>query len=129
MAAQPGWAACSVSTTGVSFGAYDSFSSTSLDSTGDISVSCDVSTLYSISLNAGGGSYLARAMAGGGHTLNYNLNTDVTRNPVWGDGSGGTVILSGSGMTANHLVYGRIPARQNAYVGSYSDIITVTLTF
>jgi spore coat protein U-like protein len=27
------------------------------------------------------------------------------------------------------LVYGRIPARQNARVGSYGDSITVTITF
>ena len=34
-------AACNVSATGVSFGAYDAFSATPLDSTGSVTVSCD----------------------------------------------------------------------------------------
>jgi len=33
------------------------------------------------------------------------------------------------GVTVNHTVYGRVPALQNVAVGSYSDNITVTLTF
>jgi spore coat protein U-like protein len=37
--------------------------------------------------------------------------------------------VSSSGSNENHSVYGRIPARQNAYVGAYADSITVTLNF
>lgn len=47
----------------------------------------------------------------------------------WGDGSPGTATVNGSGTTHTFTVYGRIPARQNAVVGSYSDTITVTITF
>lgn len=120
---------CNLSVQGVSFGNYDVFSSQSLDSTGNIGVSCDVSAPYTISLSPGSGSYTSRSMANGPHTLNYNLYTDATRTTIWGDGSGTTTTVSGSGTSANHTVYGRVPARQNAYVGSYSDSITVTLTF
>jgi len=130
MTAQQGWAAtCSLSAQGVSFGSYDVFSNVALDSTGNIDVTCDVSSSYSISLSQGGGSYALRAMANGAHRLDYNLYTDATRTTVWGDGNGNTAIVSGSGTTGNHTVYGRIPARQNAYVGGYIDTITVTLTF
>lgn len=130
MAAQPGWAAtCNVSAIGVNFGSYDTFSNQSLDSTGNITVSCDVSANYTISLSPGAGSYASRAMTSGSHTLNYNLYSDATRTTVWGDGTASTVTISGSGTTGNPPVYGRIPARQNAYVGTYSDTITVTLTF
>lgn len=128
--ASQAWAAqCSLSVQGASFGSYDVFSNQSLNSTGNIGVSCDISAAYSVSLSAGGGSYASRSMASGAHRLNYNLYTDATRTTIWGDGTGGTATVSGSGTTVNHTVYGRIPASQNAYVGSYSDTITVTLTF
>lgn len=124
------WAVqCSVNGQGVSFGGYDPFSSQSLDGTGNIAVSCDVSAPYTIALRPGNGSYSSRAMLSGAHGLNYNLFTDATRTGVWGDGTGSTATVSGSGASGNHTMYGRIPARQNAYVGSYSDIITVTVTF
>jgi len=50
---------------------------------------------------------------------------------VWGDGTSGTVTLSGvgTGITANTTVYGRIPARQNVRVGHYVDNIVVTVNF
>jgi spore coat protein U-like protein len=120
---------CNVSSPGVNFGSYDTFSNLSLDSTGNVSVICDGIIPYSISLSPGGGSYVSRAMASGGHSLNYNLYTDSTRASVWGDGTASTATINSSGTTANHTVYGRIPARQNAYVGIYSDTITITLTF
>jgi spore coat protein U-like protein len=128
--AQQAWSAqCSLSTQGVNFGSYDVFSNTSLDSTGNIAVTCDVDAAYSISLSPGGGTYASRSMVNGPHLLNYNLYTDATRAAIWGDGTGGTGIVSGSGTTANHTVYGRISARQNAYTGSYSDSITVIADF
>lgn len=131
MTAQQGWSACTVSAEAVSFGSYDVFSNQSLDSTGNISLtSCLVGIGYSISLSPGGGSYASRSMANGAHRLDYNLYTDAARTIIWGDGTGATAVVSGLWLTTVHrTVYGRIPARQNAYVGSYSDTITVTVTF
>jgi spore coat protein U-like protein len=128
--AQQAWSAtCTVNTRGVNFGSYDVFSNQNLDSTGNISVICNNATSYTIFLSPGGGSYASRSMASNVHRLSYNLYTDPSRTSVWGDGSGGTSIARRSAKTANHPVYGRIPARQNVYVGSYSDSITVTLNF
>ena len=132
MLAQQGWAVCTVSTTGVNFGSYDTFSSLNLDGAGTVTVNCDISAPYTLSLSPGGGTYLSRAMASGAHILNYNLYSNATRTTVWGDGTASTVTISGTAtasIPANQTVYGRIPAMQNAYVGSYSDSITVTLTF
>lgn len=125
------WAAqCTLSVQGVAFGAYDVFSSQSLDSTGNIAVSCDVATSYTLTISPGAGSYASRAMTNGPHRLNYNLFTDATHTTVWGDGTGGSASVAGAGgITANHTVYGRVPAGQNAYVGAYGDNLTVTLTF
>jgi len=122
-------ATCTVSASGLDFGSYDPFSNQSLDGATTISVACDVGATYSIALSPGAGSYGARAMTNGSYQLLYNLYTDATLATVWGDATGATATVGGAGTVANHTVYGRIPARQNAYVGLYSDTIVVTLTF
>jgi spore coat protein U-like protein len=123
------WAACTVSATGVAFGAYDPFSSASLDSTGNVAVTCNPSTPYTIALSPGNAAQSDRRMLSGANILAYNLFTDATRTAVWGDGTGATLTVSGSGIAGGHPIYGRIPARQNVAVGIYSDAITVTVTF
>ena len=130
MTTHQGWAAqCGLSIQGLSFGVYDTFLNVALDSVGNIQVTCDVSVPYSVAISPGGGSYALRAMASDAKRLNYNLYTNVTRTVVWGDGSGNTAMITSSANPANHTVYGRIPQMQNAFVESYSDVITVTLTF
>ena len=124
------WSAdCAVNASGMEFGSYDAFSNQSLDGAANISVTCDVGTAYSLALSPGAGSYEVRAMAFGLHRLFYNLYTDATLATVWGDGSGDTAIVAAVAPVASHTVYGRIPARQNAYVGIYADTIVVTVTF
>ena len=134
---------CSVSATPVSFGVYDPFSSSPSDTSGTITVSCTglvVSVLvsYDILLNKGihASSFLPRQMASGVNTLDYNLYTDSTRTTVWGDGTGGTSIVTDGYLlglfTVNrdYTVYGRIPASQTGvHTGDYSDTITVTVNY
>jgi spore coat protein U domain-containing protein, fimbrial subunit CupE1/2/3/6 len=122
-------AGCSVTTSGINFGDYDVFSILDDDITGTINVSCQSATSYSISLSTGSGTYAARVMTSAGNILNYNLYLDPTRLTVWGDGSAGTGTVSGSGTASSNPVFGRIPARQNVYVGTYTDVVTVTVTF
>jgi spore coat protein U-like protein len=122
-------AGCSVSTVGLNFGNYDVFSTLDDDITGTISVNCQASTSYSISLSSGTGTYSARTLLSAGNLLNYNLYLDPTRLTIWGDGSAATGTVSDTGMTGIYTVYGRIPARQNAVVGIYADIVTVTVAF
>jgi spore coat protein U-like protein len=123
--------ACTLNVTGVNFGSYDVFSSSALDTTGNIDVNCPSGVGYSMALTAGGGTQTQRVMGSGAHTLNYNLYTAANRAVVWGDATSGTVTVNGTGIgvNVNHAVYGHIPARQNVYAGSYSDIIIVELTF
>jgi spore coat protein U-like protein len=130
--ALPGLAAageCLLSVVNVSFGAYDTLSSSDSDITGSITVSCDEETIGQVSLSAGLGSFTARRMQSSTHSLFYNLYLDPTRLTLWGDGSPGTSLLSTGGTGGTYTVYGRIPARQNVTVGEYADTITVTLTF
>lgn len=127
--ALPVSANCTVTTSGVAFGSYDTFSTQPLQGAGSISVACSPAMAYTIALSPGSGSYAMRTLLSGGDTLGYNLFTDSTLTTVWGDGGGGTATVVGSGESALHTVYGRIPARQNVRAGSYSDSIVVTLTF
>lgn len=114
---------------GVAFGNYDFLSPTALDGAGGITVHCDAETPYTIALSPGYGSYEARQMRSGEHPLNYNLYTDASRTIVWGDGTFGTQTVGGSVADHMYSVYARAPAGQNPYVGTYTDNITVTLTF
>ena len=55
---------CDITVTSVSFGSYDSFVSSPLDTTGDINVTCDNSTSFTVKLNPGqnsGGSFQPEA--------------------------------------------------------------------
>lgn len=122
-------ATCSLNVQPVGFGNYDFQSSQNLDSVGHVIVTCDVSTSFSIALSPGAGSFTARTMQNGVYQLAYNLYTDATQTTVWGDGSGGSAIANGSGTNVDQVVYGSAPAGQNPYVGTYSDVITVTLSF
>jgi spore coat protein U-like protein len=125
----PSAASCTLSTSGIAFGGYDPFVSHDVDSVANISVTCDQTTSYSISLSTGSGTYDQRIMTSGLHQLLYNLYTDATLSTVWGDGTGHSATVSDTQLVATHTVYGRIPARQNAHVGAYGDTIVITLTF
>jgi spore coat protein U-like protein len=120
---------CSVSATGVDFGSYDVFSTVHSDGAGSVSVSCDAARSYSIAISSGNGSYASRWMASGAHQLAYNLYREASRSTIWGDGTGGSAVVSASGTGATHTVYGRIPSRQNVYAGNYSDNIVVIVTY
>lgn len=122
--------ACNVEAQSVAFGNYDVFDNASLDGVGNVQVSCDESSSYTISLSTGNGDYSQRQMTSAGHILIYNLYTDASRNSIWGDGTSGTTQVGGNTSgTVNHAIYGRIPARQNAHIGIYTDNIIITLNF
>ena len=129
LVASSSWAACTLSTSGIAFGGYDPFVNQHVDSAANITVTCDETTSYSIALSTGGGTYDARVMTSGLHQLMYNLYIDPTWSTVWGDGTGQSAPVSDMQTVGNYTVYGRIPARQNAYVGVYSDTIVITVTF
>jgi spore coat protein U-like protein len=124
-----GQAGCAVNAVGLNFGAYSIFETQDTSITTDVAVTCDTDTSFEIALSAGTGTFASRTLVSGANFLSYNLYVDPAHLTIWGDGSPGTATVSGSGTSRNFTVYGRIPARQNAFVGSYSDTITVTITF
>jgi spore coat protein U-like protein len=128
-ASSAGAVTCGLTLVGVVFGSYDTLSGQNVDSAGSVSVSCDAGDSYSIALSPGHGTMLARQMQGGTSLLYYNLYTDALRTIIWGDGTSGTATVSASGTGGLYTVYGRIPASQNVPAGTYTDTLTVTLTF
>ena len=123
---------CSISTTGVAFGSYDVFVGTPRTSTGTITYSCTVGLSIRIELGMGSsGTYAARTMRQASEALDYNLYRDSNYATVWGDGSGGTGVFTGTTLLApgNVTVYGRLPAGQNVSAGAYSDTVVATIVF
>ena len=127
LAATQAWADCSVDTTGIAFGAYDTFHVAPLDGVGSVTVACD--SAYTILLGGGSGGVGDRRMQGSRFTLQYNLFVDASRSIVWGDGSSGSSTVAGSAGQHTHTVYGRIPARQNVGGGNYSDSLIISVNF
>jgi len=133
--------ACSASTTGVAFGNYDPSTALPTKTVGNVRVACSVAlvsvlTQINIRLSTGiSGSYTPRKLASGVNTLDYNLYTDLLNTSVWGDGTGGTgivthnVLIAVLGTVIDSPVYGTIAAGQYVPVGSYSDSITVTVEY
>lgn len=124
-----GKATPSVNAQGLNFGNYDPFDRSSLDGAGNLSINCDKDIAYTISLNGGQGRLNERRMTAGAYSLEYNLYTDASRTLVWGDGTGTSSTVSGSGTVSSLPIYGRIPAGQNGHVGSYSDTVVLSIDF
>lgn len=139
-------ASCKVTATDINFGAYDPVnanSTTALPSTGGVSVSCVKGTEAVVSLdegqNAGGGSTctapVRRMTDGSGNFLGYTITQDSSNANVWGCTSGtntqGFTSTSLAPAAGNGLytTYGLIPAGQDVAVGSYSDVVTVSVAF
>lgn len=133
--AGPAVAACTVSTTPVTFGVYDVFAGTPLDSTGNVTFRCGPQDVnITISLDRGGApTFAPRQMRQGGEILDYNLYLDAARTVIWGDGTGGTQTYSNGNPPNNRNVvvpvFGRIPAGQDVRTGPYSDTVTATILF
>ena len=135
-----GAATCAVSAVSLAFGSYNPFQIGPTDTTGNIAILCSGTpgevVAYTIGLNSGHGTFSQRRMrSANGFWLNYNIYTSVARTIVWGDGSGGTLMVSDGytlgapSVTRNYPVYGRTPAIQKTPVALYSDSIVVTLNF
>jgi spore coat protein U domain-containing protein, fimbrial subunit CupE1/2/3/6 len=122
-------ALCTASVVPVAFGTYNPLTGQNVDSTGGVDVVCLPPAPYTISISPGQGSYAARLMTSGTYHLAYNLYTSASRSVVWGDGTGGSSSVGGSGATASYPIYGRIPASQNVGIGAYADALLVTVTF
>jgi spore coat protein U-like protein len=121
-------ASCSVQSTSLVFGAYDSLSAVPLDGVGSIRVDCDVQTSFTVDLSSGSAADGTRAMTSGASRLSYDLYTDGSRTLVWGDGIS-SADVSATGSAVDLPIYGRIAARQNVPAGEYVDGVVITISY
>jgi len=131
-------ATCSATATTLAFSAYTPGAGAKANNS-TISVKCTKNTPYTIALNGGttvGGTIAQRLLASGANTLQYNLFTTAAFGQIFGDGSGTSTTVAGTGAgvaTANAVtVFGQLPdspANQAAIPGSYTDTITVNVTY
>lgn len=136
--------ACTASATGIAFGIYNPLSAVGDASTGTLRITCNGSgtgsanVTVNVTLSTGlSGSYATRKMFSGANALNYNIFWSTAYNQIVGDGSGGSfggsagpfVVPAGGSNFATGTFYGLIAASQDVAPGSYSDVITVTVTY
>ncbi len=135
--------ACTVSTTGLNFTNYDVFSPLAYNTTGTVSVLCTIAPPPDVTISIGpsthSGGFIPRQMkhASLPDLLSYNLYIDAGGTSVWGDGTSGTqtVFLKKVKKSKKKpkpvvtTIYGIVPPLQNVSIGTYSDLLTVTIVW
>lgn len=103
-----------------------------VDTTALLTPRCTNTTPYQIGLDDGQhavGSTRRMRSASGDH-VSYELFRDAGRSQRWGDTENvDTVSGTGTGATQNIAVYGRVAAQATPPAGTYSDTITVTISY
>ena len=99
-----------------------------------IDVNCSANTPYTIALNNGqnGNNASDRKLKSGTELLPYGLFSDAAHSKVWGDGTSGSLVVSGVGTGGSQpiTVYGQLPKPQNnPKPGMYADAVTATLIY
>lgn len=128
---------CNVSGTLLNFGAaLDPLAAAvPVDASSTLTVTCTNTTPYTVALDAGthagSSSFAGRSMKNGSYSMGYQLYVNSGRSTVWGDGTGGSSTASGvgTGSAQSITVYGRVPSLTGAVPGTYTDTITVTVTY
>ena len=128
-------AACTVSASPMNFGSFSSLTSV-VDTTTSVTVNCVSGTIWTAGINLGtgaGASLASRKLTSGANILNYNIFRDAARTEVMGDfpaGGGNALGGTGTGFNDVQTLYGRIPTNATTPpVGTYTDLITVTVQF
>ena len=141
---------CSVSSSGLAFGAYQPLSfagklhSVDRTSSANIVVTCTgIATGGSYVLTLGPSTYGSGNrisprwlpnLGQAGDPMQFNVYTDPTCSSIWSDGVSAGPPFTGSipagDSQRSHTAYGRIPGGQSTLkAGQYADTLTMTLTF
>ena len=132
-------AACSVTGGTLDFGSVAAGTIAQTSATSTISVTCTSGSPYSIALgggqNAGGAGINGRKMKRGSNPemITYQLYRDAAFTQVWGEDptptTGNTVNQSGTGSAQTIAVHGRVPSQSVTAAGTYTDTVSITLTY
>jgi spore coat protein U-like protein len=134
------WAAsCTVTNSGISFGAYDPLSGQPRDTNAIIQNTCQgalgENVSYSISVAELSGN-ADLTLSNGSSRLQYGLYLDIGRTVIWGNGLFGTSTIQDSfsigsaPVSKTYPVYGRIFGGQSsATPGTYTDSLVITVAY
>jgi spore coat protein U-like protein len=121
-----------ISSNPLSFGTQGVLTANS-DSTATFTVQCTNTTPYNVGLNAGsttGGTVTTRLMAAGGATVAYKMYSDAGRTTNWGNTVGTDAVAgTGTGSTQTLTIYGRVPTQSTPRPATYTDTVTLTITY
>ena len=122
---------CTIAASTLAFGTY---SGSALSGTSTLTAKCTNLLPYNIGLNAGSGTGATTTMRKmsrtGGGTLNYSMYQDSGHGSLWGNTIGtNTRASTGNGNSQTFTIYGLIPASQVTTQGTYTDTVTVTVTY
>jgi spore coat protein U-like protein len=121
---------CTVSASDHDFGNVGGFLDSSHDGTSAISLQCTNGAAWKVGLDNGQhASGATRRMSGSGGLVTYELYRDNGRTQRWGNAEQDWSTGTGSGTTQNLTVYGRVPAQQARPAGTYTDVVTVSVTY
>jgi len=135
---------CTTTATGIALGIYNPLNTVGTASTGTVSVTCSATgsgtttvTVTAALSTGSSGSYTTRTMRSGSNVLDYYIYLSPAYAQIFGNGTGGSYSISegpftisaGQGGSGSGTMYGYIPPLQNAVPGTYSDVITVTVTY
>lgn len=121
-----------VSASSLNFGSQGVLAA-NVDQTSTLQVQCTNTTAYNIGFDAGtatGATVTSRQMSNAGATVAYALYSDTGRTTNWGNTIGtDTVSATGNGAAQSYTVYGRVPLQTTPAPATYTDTITVTVTY
>jgi spore coat protein U-like protein len=128
-------AVCIIGNATLAFGAYNPTSATAATANTTVTLTCSLGTPYNIGMSVGAGSGATtnlRVMTATSGTLGYKLFRDSGYTLNWGN-TVGTDTLSGtssaSSLSNTINIYGQIPAGETAAIGTYTDTVTMTVTY
>lgn len=135
---------CQITATGPAFGTYSPSNTSATVANGTLTATCTLTsgnsasvTLTSSYSTGSSGTFSSRVMLSGSNRLSYNLYFDAAYTQIRGDGTGGSQTGSSSmsltraspTQEVESTIYGRVTAGQDVAPGTYTDTITVTITY
>ena len=113
------------------FGSVPSNFSGNLSASSTITMNCVYRTSWQVGLDNGqNATGSARRMIRAGNTVTYELYRDSARTLRWGNTlNTDTAVGAGTGTAQSLTVFGRVQPQSGLATGTYSDRITVTVTY
>lgn len=128
-------AGCVVKAMNVNFGNMTPSATGTLSGSGGVVATCSKNLPYTLSISAGtSGDISSRTMMGAiadnKDKLSYNLYIDSAATNIWGDGATGkTITQNGAGAPIMNTIFGKLSLNQYLRPDTYTDNLTVTLTY